>query len=158
VRLGTIGTLIAFTLATLAAPCAADAQPPAHVPRVGILWFGSPAAGPSPYLDAFRQGLRELGYMEGRNIILESRSSTRRLDLLPELAANLVLSKVDLIVAAGDPAITAVKHATKALPIVMVGSADSVGSGVVASLARPGENLTGLSTRPRSSVGNDSRC
>jgi putative tryptophan/tyrosine transport system substrate-binding protein len=143
-RLGTVGTIVA--LATLAALFAANAQPPAKVPRVGILWFGSPAAGPSPLLDAFRQGLCELGYVEGRNIIIESRSSTRRLDLLPDLAANLLLLKVDLIVAAGDPAINAVKQATKTIPIVMVASADRVGSGFVAGLARPGGNITGLST------------
>jgi putative ABC transport system substrate-binding protein len=143
-RLGTVGTIVA--LATLAALFATDAQPPAKVPRVGILWFGSPAAGPSPYLDAFRQGLRELGYVQGRNITIESRSSTRQLELLPDLAANMVLSKVDCIVAAGDPAITAVKRATSTIPIVMVASADPVGSGFAASLARPGGNLTGLST------------
>src|SRR6266511_1864642 len=145
-RLPTVGTIVALTLATLAAPFASDAQPPAKIPRVGILWFGSPAAGPSPHLDAFRRGLRELGYVEGRNVIIESRASTRRLERLPDQAAHLVLSKVDLIVAAGDPAITAVKQATKTIPIVMVASADPVGSGFVTSLARPGGNITGLST------------
>jgi putative ABC transport system substrate-binding protein len=145
-RFGTVGTIVALAIAPLVAAFAADAESLAKVPRIGILWFGSPAAAPSPHLDAFRQGLREFGYVEGRNIVLESRSSTRRLDLLPGLAANLVHLGVDLIVAAGDPAVHAVESATRAVPIVMVGSADPLGSGFIASLARPGGNITGLST------------
>jgi putative ABC transport system substrate-binding protein len=143
-RFGTLGTIIA--LAPLAATFIAVAEPAAKVPRIGVLWFGSPAAAPSPHLDAFRQGLRELGYVEGQNVMLESRSSTRRLDLLPGLAANLIHLGVDLIVAAGDPAVHAVESATRAIPIVMVGSADPLGSGFITSLARPGGNITGLST------------
>jgi putative ABC transport system substrate-binding protein len=115
------------------------------VPRIGLLWFGSPAVGPAPHLEAFRQTLRELGYVEGQNVAIESRAAVRRLDLLPDLAANLVLLPVDVVVAASDAAITAVKHATGTIPIVMVASADPVGSGLIASLARPGGNLTGLS-------------
>jgi putative tryptophan/tyrosine transport system substrate-binding protein len=121
------------------------AMPSGKVPRIGLLWFGSPAVGPAPHLEAFRQALHELGYVEGQNVAIESRAAVRRLDLLPDLAANLVLLPVDVVVAAGDAAIAAVKHATGTIPIVMVASADPVGSGLIASLARPGGNLMGLS-------------
>jgi putative tryptophan/tyrosine transport system substrate-binding protein len=144
-RLTTVGVIATFTLTLLSAPHASEAQPLAKVPRVGMLWFGSPIGGPSPHLEAFRQGLRELGYTEGQNIVIESRHAAMRPALLPDLAANLVLSKVDVIVAAGDPAIHAARHATSTIPIVMVAGADPVGSGLVTSLARPGRNLTGLS-------------
>jgi len=144
-RLTTVGIIVTFTLALLAVPHASKAQPPGRVPRIGMLWFGSPVVGPSPHLEAFRQGLRELGYTEGQNIVIETRHAAMRPALLPDLAANLVLSKVDVIVAAGDPAIYAARHATSTIPIVMVAGADPVGSGLVASLARPGGNLTGSS-------------
>ena len=144
-RFATVGIIATFTLALLAAPYASDAQPPAKIPRIGMLWFGSPVVGPSPHLEAFRQGLRELGYTEGQNIVIESRHAAMRPGLLPDLAANLVLSKVEVIVAAGDPAINAARHATSTIPVVMVAAADPVGAGLVASLARPGENLTGSS-------------
>jgi putative ABC transport system substrate-binding protein len=141
----TIGRSVALILALLLAPRASAAQPLPRVPRVGLLWFGSPVVGPSPQLEAFRQGLRERGYLEGQNIVIEYRHAGMRPGLLPDLAANLVLSRVEVIVAAGDPAIQAVKQATTTIPIVMVASADPVGSGFVASLARPGGNLTGSS-------------
>jgi putative ABC transport system substrate-binding protein len=144
-RLTTVGIIVTFTLAILAAPHASEAQLPAKVPRIGMLWFGSPVGGPSPHLEAFRQGLRELAYTEGQNIVIESRHAAMRPALLPDLAANLVLPKVDVIVAAGDPAIHAARHATSTIPVVMVAGADPVGSGLVTSLARPGGNLTGLS-------------
>jgi putative tryptophan/tyrosine transport system substrate-binding protein len=144
-RLTTVGVIATFTLTLLSAPHASEAQPLAKVPRVGMLWFGSPIGGPSPHLEAFRQGLRELGYTEGQNIVIESRHAAMRPALLPDLAANLVLSKVDVIVAAGDPAIHAARRATSTIPIVMVAGADPVGSGLVTSLARPGRNLRGLS-------------
>jgi ABC-type uncharacterized transport system substrate-binding protein len=144
-RLATVRIIATFTLALLAALHAAEAQPPAKIPRIGILWFGSPVVGLSPHMEAFRQGLRELGYTEGQNIVIESRHAAMRPALLPDLAANLALSKVDVIVAAGDPAIHAARHVTSTIPIVMVAGADPVGSGLVTSLARPGGNLTGLS-------------
>ena len=144
-RRTTVGIIATFTLALLSAPHASVAPLPAKVPRIGMLWFGSPVVGPSPHLEAFRQGLRELGYAERQNIAIESRHAAMRPALLPDLAANLVLSKVDVIVAAGDPAIHAARHATSTIPIVMVAGADPVGSGLVASLARPGGNLTGSS-------------
>ena len=138
-RLTTVGIIATFTLILLSALRASEAQPVAKIPRIGMLWFGSPVVGSSPHLEAFRQGLRELGYTEGQNIVIETRHAAMR------LAANLVLSKVDVIVAAGDPAIYAARHATSTIPIVMVAGADPVGSGLVASLARPGGNLTGSS-------------
>ena len=137
-RLGQLGCIVTLLLAILALPCASDAQAPTKIPRIGILWFGSPVVGPSPLLEAFRQELRELGYVEGQNIAIESRHAAMRAGQLPELAANLVLFKVDVIVAAGDPAIDAARQATGTMPIVMVGSGDPVGAGLVASLARPG--------------------
>ena len=144
-RLGQLGCLVTLVLAILVLPCVSDAQAPAKIPRIGILWFGSPVVGPSPLLEAFRHGLRDLGYVEGQNIAIESRHAAMRAGQLPELAANLVLFKVDIIVAAGDPAIDAARQATGTTPIIMVGSGDPVGAGLVASLARPGGNLTGLS-------------
>ncbi len=144
--LATLGIIVTLALAILSGPRTSDAQPPVKVPRIGILWFGSPVAAPSPHLEVFRQGLRELGYVEGQNIAIDSRHAAMRAGLLPDLAANLILFKVDLIVAAGDPAIEAVKQATSMIPIVMVASAHPVESGLVASLARPGGNITGLST------------
>jgi putative ABC transport system substrate-binding protein len=144
-RLTTVGIIVTFILAILSAPHAPAAQPLPKVPRIGILWFGSPVVGSSPHLEAFRQGLRELGYTEGQHLVIETRHAAMRPALLPNLAANLALSKVDVIVAAGDPAIHAARHVTSTIPIVMVAGADPVGSGLVTSLARPGGNLTGLS-------------
>jgi putative ABC transport system substrate-binding protein len=143
VRLALLGLLAALVLFT--APGTGEAQPQGTIPRIGILWFGSPVGGPSPHLEAFRHELHERGYVEGQNIAIEARHAAMRVGLLPELVANLVLLKVDVIVAVGDAAISAAKHATSTIPIVMVASADPVGSEFIASLARPGGNLTGLS-------------
>ena len=96
--------------------------------------------------EPFRQGLRELGYVEGKNIVIEWGSSERKLDRLPGLAAELVRLKVDIIVTAGPIPTRAAKEATSTIPFVMTQDSDPVGSGFVASLARPGENITGLST------------
>jgi len=119
-----------------------EAQKPAKIPRIGYLEGGSPATSLS-VLEAFRQGLRELGYVEGQNIVIEDRWGEGRNDRLPELAAELVRLKVDVIVTRGDVATLAAKQATSAIPIVMA----TVGNplGFVASLARPGGNITGLS-------------
>ncbi len=144
-RFGQLGCLITLVLAILALPGASNAQRSANIPHIGILWFGSPVVGPSPLLEAFRHGLHDLGYVEGQNIAIEARHAAMRAGQLPELAANLVSFKVDIIVAVGDAAINAARHATSTIPIVMVASADPVGAGFVASLARPGGNLTGLS-------------
>ena len=123
----------------------AEAQQPAKVPRIGILELGSPSASAHGH-KAFQQGLRELGYVEGKNIILEYRYADGKLDLLPELAAELVRLKVDIIVVTGgDPQTRAAKNATKTIPIVMTGGGlDPVEAGLVESLARPGGNVTGI--------------
>ena len=115
------------------------------VPRIGYLAAASLSAF-ATRTEAFRQGLRELGYVEGKNIIIEYRYAEGKLDRLPALAAELVRLKVDVIVTGGAPATRSAKEATRTIPIVMASDADPVGSGFVASLARPGGNITGLST------------
>ena len=123
----------------------AEAQQPKKVPRIGFL-FGSSLSANSARHEAFRQGLRELGYVEGKNIVIDWRSAEEKLDRLPALAADLVYLKVDIIVTGGSSPTHAAKEATITIPIVMAQDADPVGSGFVASLARPGGNITGLST------------
>ena len=123
----------------------AEAQQPTKVPRIGYLAAGSSSAS-SARIEAFRQGLRELGYVEGKNIVIEYRYAEGKLDRLPALAAELVRLKVDVIVTAGPTATRAAKEATTTIPIVMTQDTDPVGNGFVASLARPGGNITGLST------------
>ena len=125
--------------------CPAEAQQPTKVPRIGYL-AGTSASGQSARIEAFRQGLRELGYVEGKNIVIEYRYAEGKLDRLPALAAELVRLKVDVIVTAGPAATRAAKEATITIPIVMAQDTDPVGNGFVASLARPGGNITGLST------------
>jgi len=120
------------------------AQEPTKVPRIGYL-SGSPPLSIAEHNEAFRQGLRELGYMEGKNIVIEWRSAEGKRDRLPALAAELVRLKVDLIVTAGPLVTRAAKEATSTIPIVMAQDPDPVGNGFVASLARPGGNITGLS-------------
>jgi putative ABC transport system substrate-binding protein len=141
-RLRTIGLIVALALGLFWAPLAGDAQQPSKVPRIGYLSWGDPAAGVG-LADALRQGLRERGYVEGQSIALESRHGT--MDRLPDLAAELVRLKVDAIVTVATPAALAAKQATSTIPIVMTLVGDPVGSGLVASLARPGGNVTGLS-------------
>src|SRR5712692_4987750 len=127
----------------LAAPLAAEAQQAAKIARIGYL-AGNLAA--SPHLpEAFRQGLRDLGYVEGRNVVIEYRSAEDKLERLPALAAELVALKVDVIVVPNTPTALAAKQATRTLPIVFTFVGDPVGSGLVTSLARPGGNVTGLS-------------
>ena len=125
-------------------PLAARAQQPARVPRIGFLHYGSP--GPSPEVDAFRQGLRDLGYSEGQNITIEYRFAGGRVGQLAELAAELVGLKPDVIVTPTTPASVAAKQATSTIPIVIAGVADAVGAGLVANFARPGGNITGLTS------------
>ena len=120
----------------------AQAQQPKKVPRIGVLRPGLDAA---PSYEAFRQGLRELGYVEGQNVVLELRDGEAKAERLPDLAAELVRLKVDVIVTSSTPAIQAAKKATETIPIVMGFSGDPVGTGIVASLAKPGGNITGLS-------------
>ncbi len=128
----------------LAAPLAAGAQQVGKVYRIGYLSAGSATSNPR-VIEAFRQGLRELGWVEGQNIVIEYRWAEGRFDRLPDLAADLVRLKVDVIAAAPAPAAVAAKNATGTIPIVMMGVADPVGQRLVASLARPGRNITGLS-------------
>jgi len=122
----------------------ARAQQPKKVPRIGYL-SGSPPFSIAEHNEAFRQGLRELGYMEGKNIVIEWRSAEGKPDRLPALATELVHLKVDVIVTAGPLVTRAAKEATVTIPIVMAQDPDPVGNGFVASLARPGGNITGLS-------------
>jgi putative ABC transport system substrate-binding protein len=122
----------------------AEAQQPTKVPRIGFL-IAAPSSSVSARLEAFRQGLRELGYVEGKNIVIEWRSAEGKADLLPVLAAELVRLKVEVIVTAGPIPTRAAKEATSTIPIVMAYDDDPVGNGFVASLARPGGNITGLS-------------
>ncbi len=123
----------------------AAAQPPAKVPRVGYL---SPGSSSDPArlrrFDAFRQGLRELGYVEGQNIAIESRWAEGKYERYPALVGDLVRSKVDVIVTVGGAATKAAQQSTRTTPIVMSVVIDPVGSGLVASLARPGRNVTGI--------------
>jgi putative ABC transport system substrate-binding protein len=128
----------------LAAPLAAEAQQAGKVPRVAYL-SASSAASATGVVEAFRQGLRELGYVEGRNILIEYRWADGRFERLPALAADLARLGVDVIVASNTPAALAARNATGTIPIILVTSGDPVGSGLVASLARPGGNVTGLS-------------
>ena len=123
-----------------------DAQQPKRVPRIGFLSGVSPSTN-SARVEAFRQGLRELGYIEGKNIVIEWRYAEGKLDRLSELAAELVNLKVDVIVTAAPPPTRTAKQATVTIPIVMMFDDDPVGSGFVASLARPGGNITGLSAQ-----------
>ena len=113
-------------------------------PRIGYLSPTSPSVSPTR-IEAFRQGLRELGYVEGKNIVIEYRYAEGKFDRLPALAAELVRLKVDLIVTTGPTVTHAAKEATTKVPIVMATDTDPVGNGFVASLARPGSNITGLS-------------
>jgi putative ABC transport system substrate-binding protein len=137
-----IGWIVTLTLSLLAAPLAATAQPAGKVWRIGAL-FG-PIGPESPRAAPFRERLRELGYVEGQNIAIEWRSSGGSAERFPDLAAELVRLKVDVIVAGDNPAIAAAQQATSTIPIVMVLAMDPVRTGFVGSLARPGGNITGL--------------
>ena len=123
----------------------AEAQQPTKIPRIGYLSGSSPSTSPARR-KAFQQGLRELGYVEGKNIIIEWRFAEEKFDRLPALAAELVRLKVDIIVTAGPQATRPAKQATSTIPIVMAQDPDPIGDGFVASLARPGGNITGLSS------------
>ena len=129
----------------LATVSSVTAQQPTKIPRIGFLSAVSPSSI-SPRTEAFRQGLRELGYVEGKSIVIEYRWAEGKFDRLPDLAAELVRLKVDVILSGGPTATRPAKGATVTIPIVMAFDDDPVGSGFVASLARPGGNITGLST------------
>jgi putative tryptophan/tyrosine transport system substrate-binding protein len=137
--------VVIITLIVLTAAFTADAQQRTKVPVIGYLNTASLSAN-AARIEALRQGLRELGYVEGKNLIIEWRSAEGKLDRLPALAAELARLKVDVIVTAGASDTRAAKEATNTIPIVMTQDTDPVASGYVASLARPGGNITGLST------------
>ena len=140
-----------FALSTiLFALCVfAEAQQPKKIPRLGFL---SPTSDDSR-VEAFRQGLRELGYVEGQNIAIEYRWADGKFDRLPDLALELVRLKVDVVVAVVTQASLAAKMATGTIPVVMIGVSDPVGSGLVVSLARPGANITGTSSMTAEIIG-----
>ena len=140
-----LGVLVlALVLSSIALPLVVDAQRPEKLYRIGMLERTSTAIN-AANLDGFRQGLRELGYVEGKNFLIEYRSADGRDERFAGLATELVHLKVDLILTRGTPAALAAKNATGTIPVVMAGIGDPVGQGVVASLARPGGNVTGLS-------------
>jgi putative tryptophan/tyrosine transport system substrate-binding protein len=144
-RLSAVGLIVTLALAILMAPLAVEAQPPMKVHRVGLLITAFSPSQPSPILGAFAQTLRELNYVEGRNVILEYRYAEGSAERLRDQAAELVQLPVDVIVAQGAAAIRAAQHATHTIPIVMAATSDPVGLGFIASLAQPGGNITGLS-------------
>jgi putative ABC transport system substrate-binding protein len=142
----TVGIVITLALSILTAPLVADAQPPGkNIRRIGALEGGSPSVN-KHLREAFQQGLRELGWVEGQHFAFESRYAEGKEERFPELAAELVRLQVDVIVASSAPAVQAAKHATSTIRIVMAtGGHDPVEAGFVASLARPGGNVTGVS-------------
>jgi len=134
---------IGLAVGILAVPLASEAQPATKVWRVGYLGYANPIEARD--LEAFRQRLRNLGYVEGKNLVIESRLAGSSFEGLPALAAELVSLKLDVIAAVGNVAIGALKRATQTIPIVMINVGDPVGTGLVSSLADPGGNVTGLS-------------
>jgi putative ABC transport system substrate-binding protein len=146
VRRTIIGFIITCALGCLCvAPLAPEAQQPKHVHRIGALSGQGTTPGRGSFVEAFLEGMRALGYVEGQHFVLEYRGVEGQHERLPALAAELVQLQPEVIVAQGTPAALAAKDATTTIPIVMVGVGDPVGSGLVASLARPGGNITGLS-------------
>jgi putative ABC transport system substrate-binding protein len=135
-----LGLTAVLTFGILASPLAAEAQPPGKAYRIGYL--GTPP--PAHIWDSLLEGLRERGYIEGRNIVFERRFSEGRAERFPEFAAEMVRLRVDLIIVNTTPAAIAAKNATKTIPIVIPTAIDPIGAGLVASLARPGGNLTGF--------------
>jgi putative ABC transport system substrate-binding protein len=141
----TVGCIVMLILSLLAAPQAADAQQRGKVPRIGFLGDGSAASRAVNTLEPLRESLRELGYVEGQNVLLEVRWTDGHSERLPELAGEFVRLQVDVIVTLGTPGARAATTATTTIPIVAIGVSDMVRLGLVASLARPGGNVTGVS-------------
>jgi putative ABC transport system substrate-binding protein len=136
---------IAGAVSVLAAPLAGEAQSVGKVHRIGFLG-NSTAALEANLVGPFREGLRELGYVEGQGFVIEYRWAEGQYERFPTLIAELIASKVDVMVTAGTPATQAVKRATTSVPLVMVGVGDPVATGIVASLKQPGGNITGLTS------------
>jgi putative ABC transport system substrate-binding protein len=149
-RLSPVGLVATLALAILVAPLATNAQPSGKVYRIGFLRESQP---PTAWVEAFQQGLRERGYVEGQNVVVEFRVTDGSPEQLPQLAEELVRSQVDIRMVPNMPAALAAKQATTTIPIVMVAISDPVGNGLVASLARPGGNITGLAAFPPEFVG-----
>jgi putative tryptophan/tyrosine transport system substrate-binding protein len=152
--------VILFLLAASILTCfqLAQAQQPKKIPRIGYVSGSGDANNPGPYVEAFRQGLRDLGYIEGKNVLVEYRYAEGKLDRTASLAAELVQLKVDVVVVAALPGILAAKQATKTIPVVMVTSVDPVATGLIDSLGRPGGNITGLSRLTGELRGNGWNC
>jgi putative ABC transport system substrate-binding protein len=142
---GVVAIGVAFALFD----AAAQAQQPAKLPRIGVVSADGDRSTPGPQVEAFRQGLRDLGYVEGKNILVEYRYVEGKSDRIPGLVAELVQLKVDALVMRPQPAIRAAMQATKTIPIVMVTTQDPVAAGFINSLARPGGNITGITTLQR---------
>ena len=138
---------LGFTFALCGA--AAQAQQPARIPRIGYLSGTGSAANPGPYVEALRQGLRELGYVEGKNYVIEFRGAEGKVEPIPGIVAELIQLKVDILVLPLVAALRVAKQATSTIPIVMVTQVDPVGAGIIDSLARPGGNITGLTSLQR---------
>ncbi len=141
----TAALLTALAIGLLAMPPQSGAEPPARRVRIGYLGGSSPALEPD-LVEAFRQGLRDLGYVEGRHFVIEYRWAEGRYERFPDLVADLIRRRVDCIVTEGTPGALAAKEGTRTIPIVMAVSGDPVEAGLVASLARPGGNITGSTT------------
>jgi putative ABC transport system substrate-binding protein len=149
-----IATLVFVFLVFLSAHVAGAQQPGKIIPRIGYLMQQSaPAGSPSRLLEAFLEGLRELGYVEGKNVAIEYRYTEGKNERLPELVAELTRLKVDIIVVETDMAALQAKKATQTIPIVMTGSSDPVSEGLVSSLAHPGGNVTGLTSLSPATIG-----
>ncbi len=136
-----VAAVVTFILASF---CVADAQQTTSIPRIGLILSSGTPADPSPQLEGFRQGLRDLGYEEGKNVLIERRYGEGRLDRIPPFVHEFVEQKVDVIVAGSNVAIKAAKEATKTIPVVMISTVDPVAAGYVKSFAHPGGNITGI--------------
>jgi putative ABC transport system substrate-binding protein len=147
----TIALIMTLALGLLVAPLAAEAQPPTPVPRIGYLLGATREQ--EPFVETFLEPMRALGYVEGQNFVMEYRAAAGQAERLPALAAELVRLPVDVLLVVTTPAALAAKHATATIPIVMMGLGDPVESGLVASLARPGGNITGLAVMHPDLVG-----
>jgi putative ABC transport system substrate-binding protein len=145
-KAGVLSTLLVVVL--LAFAVIAEAQPQAKIPRIGYVSGTGDSSNPGPYVEALRQGLRDLGYIEGKNFVIEYRGAEGKLDRFPSLVTELVQLKVDVLVVPTG-AVRAAKQATKTIPVVMVTQLDPVAAGLVDSLAHPGGNITGLATLQR---------
>jgi putative ABC transport system substrate-binding protein len=139
-----------ISILVLASFCLAEAQQPAKtIPRIGFISSTGTAESPSPLFDAFRLGLSDLGYVDGKKILIESRYAEGRLDRMPALVSDLVQQNVDVIVAPNNVVIRAARETTKTIPIVMITTVDPVAAGYVKNFAHPGENITGLANLSR---------